>query len=196
MEDVHNSSVAVPDWPSPLRQVAPRFQQYYLLDMAIDTLEKNNLTRHPPPDPVPARRFRASRPFLPHTLAVLFLLVGCTTQVAQRHFASRSLHYLPADIQVHASAQQVVFEVFSDPGIGKAAISTLSSSWPPEVIIRLHLDSLEGFTATIGDSTFHLQELEISHIKTRQENYFDIYLPTQPHISIEEIEFTWIDYYR
>jgi len=133
---------------------------------------------------------------LPYALAILFFLVGCTTQVPDRHFTSRSLHFLPAEIQVHASAQQVVFEVFSDPGIGKAAVRNFSESWPPQVIIRLHLDNLEGFTATIGESTFHRQELDISHVKTRQQSYFDIYLPTEPLSNIEEIVFSWIDYYR
>jgi hypothetical protein len=53
-------------------------------------------------------------------------------------------------------AERARFDVFSERGIGRAHVQWLSAAYPTEVIIRLHLRALEGFSLTYGATTIQL----------------------------------------
>ncbi|WP_419176615.1 hypothetical protein [Desulfosediminicola sp.] len=147
---------------------------------------------NPDTDPL---RFR-QRTFIGCALALLFTIGACTSQVQDIQFETRSLHSLPAQIEMESTASDVIFEVFSKSGIGRASITKAYGSWPAKTIIRLRLNNLEGFTFTAADRIFQIDELEIRSGIDQNGKYFDVCLARETFSDANSIFFSWVDYYR
>jgi len=117
--------------------------------------------------------------------------------------------------------ETTVIDVQSPGGIGKADIELLSGSYPEQIILRLHIKSLEGFKLTYGKTTVSAASSGTSdtvtesliesdgseraitsaspwwmEIRPKQE-YLEITLPralTQE--KPKSFSFEWVDFYR
>jgi len=85
---------------------------------------------------------------------LLLCSVGCGTAVSP---ASSPASYQistsrPADkVTAVPGEGEVVFDVFSPSGIGRAEISQPDGRWPERIELRLHLRGLESLSVTYGD---------------------------------------------
>jgi len=95
------------------------------------------------------------RPILLFASLLLFS-PGCGTAVSPAASPTSAAYHIttsrPADTVTAVSGEaEVVFDIFSPSGIGRAEISQSDGRWPERIELRLHLRGLESLTVTYGD---------------------------------------------
>ena len=114
-----------------------------------------------------------------------------------------------------------VIDVQSPSGIGKADIEFLSGSYPGQIILRLHVEALEGFKLTYGTTTLSASSSVTADAVVqsliqpdggeravtpasplwmdiqREQGYFEIKLPNaMTQKTPDSFSFEWVDFYR
>jgi len=129
--------------------------------------------------------------------ALLFFYIFCLFGWAQEvKFKIKYLHHQPAKVTIIQTRSETIFEVKSKFGIGKAKVELLEGSWPSRSILRLYLKGLEGISISGSDQKFERSDLAISRKKSKGVVYFEILLPPSLFEASEEIQFSWVDFYR
>lgn len=114
----------------------------------------------------------------------------------------------------------IVIDVQSPGGIGKADIEFLSGSYPGQIILRLHIEKLEGFKLKYGNTTLSAssgtadavvqsliqpdgEERVVTPASAlwmdiqREQEYFEIKLPgAMIQEKPQTFSFEWVDFYR
>lgn len=117
--------------------------------------------------------------------------------------------------------ETTVIDVQSPGGIGKADIEFLSGSYPGQIILRLHIERLEGFKLVYGNTTLSASasgtadaviqnliqpdgaERAVTPASSlwmdiqREQAYFEIKLPdAMAREKPKTFAFEWVDFYR
>ena len=102
----------------------------------------------------------------------------------------------------------MVFEVKSGFGIGSGKIKLEEGNWPKEVLVRLHLGGLEGFSLSNGKKTVLGSDLNVRMLDAKgnpvegkyllkKKGYYEVTVP--PSLlgpDVNEIKISWVDFYR
>ncbi|MCB8986022.1 MAG: hypothetical protein H6659_19490 [Ardenticatenaceae bacterium] len=91
-------------------------------------------------------------------LVLLLLVTGCGAAGAATPESSPyqvSVDKGTDTVTVTPGAGEVVFDITSKTGMGRAEISRADGAWPERVEVRLHLPGLESLTVTYGDVEVH-----------------------------------------
>jgi hypothetical protein len=129
--------------------------------------------------------------------AILFFYIFCQFGWAEEvKFKITYLHQQPAKVTITQTKSDTIFEVKSKFGIGRAKVELLKGSWPNKSILRLYLKGLEGIIISGSDQKLERSDLAISRKESKGVVYFDILLPQSLFEATEEIEFSWVDFYR
>lgn len=125
------------------------------------------------------------------------------------------------ELSVLNESGTTVIDVQSPGGIGKADIEFLSGNYPGQIVLRLHIEELEGFKLTYGSTTLSASSSGTADavmqrliqpdgverpitpssplwmdIQPEQE-YFEIKLPNALTQEKPEVfSFEWVDFYR
>jgi hypothetical protein len=151
-------------------------------------------------------------------LCVAMAMTACTGNQSPRFNAAADKdNQLSLDIENDTA----VIDVQSPGGIGKADIEFLSGGYPSQIILRLHIQKLEGFKLTYGRTTVSASSSGVSDtvrqsriesdgseravtpssplwmdIRPEQE-YLEITLPAAlTQEKPESFSFQWVDFYR
>jgi hypothetical protein len=89
------------------------------------------------------------------TSALFALAVPATTACADDPTPKFKITTRRTDdsVQFRAGKDRTVFDVKSPFGISQATVERLDDAWPRAVVVRLHLNGLEGFRASNGKVT-------------------------------------------
>jgi hypothetical protein len=124
-------------------------------------------------------------------------------------------------LSVNIENETAVIDVQSPSGIGKAQIEFLSGNYPAQIILRLHIQKLEGFKLIFGRTTVSAASSATSGTATQsliesdgseraltpssplwigiqpEQQYLEITLPTALiREKPESFSFQWVDFYR
>ena len=154
-----------------------------------------------------------------YSLFILFVAMTACTRNGPPQFnaATDKDNQLSWSIEDETAA----IDVQSPGGIGKADIEYLSGSYPAQIILRLHVEGLEGFKITYDTTTLSASSSGISDSITqsliqpdggeravmpssplwmdikREQEYFEIKLPaTLTEERPGAFSFEWVDFYR
>ena len=125
------------------------------------------------------------------------------------------------ELSLQDEAGTTVIDVQSPSGIGKANIKFLSGNYPGQIVLRLHVQALEGFKLTYGATTLSASSSGTSDAVTqssiqpggvesavtpsdplwmdiqREQEYIEIKLPdAMTQEKPESFSFEWVDFYR
>ena len=152
------------------------------------------------------------------TVCVAVAVTACTgNQLPEFHAVADKDNELSLSNQ----SGTTVIDVQSPSGIGKADIELLSGSYPAQIILRLHIQKLEGFKLSYGTTTLSASSSGTSDAVVQsliqpdggeraitpssplwmdiqpEQEYFEIKLPnTLTQEKPEAFSFEWVDFYR
>jgi hypothetical protein len=84
------------------------------------------------------------------------MLGACTVLAADGGSAAVAVEGPGNRLTLTMAGEIAQFDVYSERGIGRARIQWLAATYPREIILRLHLRGLEGFSLSYGDTTVQL----------------------------------------
>ena len=125
------------------------------------------------------------------------------------------------ELSLRNESGTTVIDIQSPSGIGKADIEFLSGNYPGQIVLRLHIEGLEGFKLTYGTTTLSASSPGTSEAVVqsliqpdgaeraitpssplwmdiqREQEYFEIKLPNaMTQERPESFSFEWVDFYR
>ena len=110
-------------------------------------------------------------------------------------FEITNTHMQPAQITTVSKENQIVINVASEFGIGKATIRLVQGYWPEKIVVHLYLQRLEGFNVSNGSMTLERSNLTVKSVK--ESGYYEVALPPSLFKNgINEVSIQWIDFYR
>jgi hypothetical protein len=151
-------------------------------------------------------------------LCVAVAMTACTANASPQFNAAAD-----KDNQLSLSVEDetAVIDVQSPSGIGKADVEFLSGSYPAQIILRLHIEKLEGFKLTFGRTTVSASSSGTSEPVTQsliesdgseraltpssslwidiqpEQKYLEVRLPASLiQEKPESFSFQWVDFYR
>ena len=120
----------------------------------------------------------------------------------------KSSHGLMNEIHVSTVNNESLIEISSQSGIGRGVIKLIQGDWPEEIIVRLYLKGLEGFTVSSEQFTVDRSEMSVSAYDKNgrlydkkyllnERGYYEIKLPNRLFTDrTTEITIHWVDFYR
>lgn len=151
-------------------------------------------------------------------LCIAVAMTACTANQSPQFNAAAD-----KDNQLSLSVddEMAVIDVQSPSGIGKADVEFLSGSYPAQIILRLHIEKLEGFKLTFGRTTISASSSGTSESVTQsliesdgseraltpssplwidiqpEQEYLEVRLPAAlTQEKPESFSFQWVDFYR
>ena len=123
-------------------------------------------------------------------------------------YQKKGPHGSPNSIEAVVQDSAIFFEVKSGFGIGSGKIKRVNGNWPKKVLLRLHLGGLEGFEVSNGKKTLKRPELQVRMFDSKgkpvegpyllkKKGYYEATIPPSLLGSdVQEIEISWVDFYR
>ena len=120
----------------------------------------------------------------------------------------KSLHGLVNEIHISTNKNESLIEISSQSGIGRGVIKLIQGGWPEEIIARLYLKGLEGFTVSSEQITIDKSVMSVSAYDKNsrlyekkyllnEKGYYEVKLPNRLFTDgTKEISLHWIDFYR
>lgn len=145
---------------------------------------------------------------LKHFLILVFIFTSCIYKPGIKDYGLQvkltGRSKAADNYNIKNTAEGVIIDVLSPSGIGSLSITAPGDKWPPRMIIRLHLQALEGFTAKIGEKKFdYILKREENNYRFKQAGQgkklkpIDVEIPKEFLINSQgELKIKWIDRYR
>ena len=107
-------------------------------------------------------------------------------------------------LSLRLQGSTAVLELFSPAGIGRARLVAGSGGWPRRVLVRLHLQALEGFEAWNGSQHFvHALSHEENVRRHRRQRNGAVLEPIEEELPAsllqdnpDWVQIQWVDWYR
>ncbi|MDP7204330.1 MAG: hypothetical protein QGH11_02090 [Pirellulaceae bacterium] len=150
-------------------------------------------------------------------LVVLLVAASCATHSLaggpefRLDYKKKGLHDLPNQMEVTATRRKGVMDIRSQFGIGSGSIHLVRGHWPREMVVRLYLGGLEGFSISNGTSTVSREDVRVrmmdkdgkplpgKYLPREQvrQGYYEVQLPARLlGKGVTTLEISWVDFYR
>ena len=121
------------------------------------------------------------------------------------------------EIKVTEDVERVIFDITDAFGIGAGSINLGKGKWPAEVLVRMHLEGLEGFEVSVDGRKIPQKSLNVRmldakgrklkgrYLKTstdgdsvrRIAGYYEVEMPQEALVrGAKNINLNWVDFYR
>ena len=133
----------------------------------------------------------------------------------QLEYNQKGPHNGLRQIKATLGKDSVVLDVTDQLGIGGGSVRLMEGDWPKEIIVRVHLRGLEGFSVTAGEKTLRApRDLKVRLLDNKGKRlpgrylptgpdaakkipgYFEVRLPTAELKAFKKIDLSWVDFYR
>lgn len=101
--------------------------------------------------------WRSGSRALPFISLLLTLCLGaCTVQRAGDHQVVVTVQQPGDQVKFTVADRVLVFDIYSERGIGEATVQWLAGSYPQRIVLRFHLAGLEGLRLAYGATVLEL----------------------------------------